>query len=83
MLDYHNQPISIGDTVKNIESGWRGVIQSTEEHNGDLLLVCSGVNWWTGELDDDDTQWHAPADVVRQRQQAPDPDDPPAPGNFM
>ena len=65
MHDYHGDPIRIGDYIKNIESGWWGQIQSTESRGDCLMLVCLGVNWWTTELDHDDKQWHAPADVVR------------------
>ena len=65
MHDYNKQPLNIGDCIQNIESGWRGQIQSTDGDGADLLLVCFGINWWTAELDHDDKQWHAPADVVR------------------
>lgn len=65
MKDYKGKDLKIGDPIKNIESGWHGVIQSTEVFDGELMLVCLGVNWWDGSLDQDDKQWHSPADVVK------------------
>ena len=68
MRDYHQNPLAIGDRVRNIESAWLGQIVATEpdhNHPHGLMLVCLGVNWWTGKLDEDDRQWHAPADVVQ------------------
>ena len=66
MLDYFKNKIAIGDTIKNIESFWLGVIQSTEGEGVDLMLVCLGVNCLTGEIDEDDKQWHSPYDVTKQ-----------------
>jgi hypothetical protein len=83
MQDYNKQPIAVGDTVKNIESGWRGRIESTEGEGRDLMLVCLGINWWTGEVDEDDKQWHSPFDVIKCRRQAPERHEAPAPGNFL
>ena len=51
--------------IKNIESGWHGQIIATEGEGADMMLVCKGINWLTGTLDEDDTQWHSPFDVVR------------------
>lgn len=83
MNDYRKQPLEVGDTIRNIESNWRGVIQSVESHNGDAMLVCLGVNWWTGDLDEDDRQWHAPADVVKQRRRSPEASESPSTTNFL
>lgn len=63
--DYNKQPLKIGDAIKSIESGWHGQIMSTEGEAPDLMLVCRGINWFTGELDEDDTQWFDPYDVVK------------------
>ena len=65
MNDYKKQPLAVGDYVKNIESGWRGIIRETSGEGVDLMLVCFGVNWWTGEIDEDDKQWHSPYDVIK------------------
>lgn len=80
LLDNRKKPLAIGDTVKNVESGWRGVIQRI--HGGELL-ECLGVNWWDGELDQDDRQWHDPYDVVKQPMQAPQPNEAPSTTNFL
>ena len=72
MQDYNKQPLAVGDTIKSIECGWRGVIQSTEGEGRDLMLVCLGVFWMTGEIEEDDKQWYSPYDVVKvQPQTAP------------
>lgn len=83
MLDYEKQPLEIGDTIKNIENGWRGKIIGVETINGDTMLVCRGINWWDGEVDEDDEQWHSPADVIKQPTQAPQPGEAPSPLNFL
>ena len=65
--DYHGRPLAIGDRVRNIESARISQIMATEpDHNEPFaqMLVCFGVNFWDGELNQDDKQWHAPADVV-------------------
>jgi len=81
--DYKNHQLAVGDTVKNIESGWRGVIQGAMQLNGELLLICLGVNWWDGTIDRDDEQVHAPADVLKQPRQAPQPGEASATTNFL
>ena len=65
MLDYKKQPIEIGDSIKNIESHWHGRIIAVEGEGSDTMLKCQGINWWTGELDADDIQWHSPYDVIK------------------
>jgi hypothetical protein len=65
MQDYDKKPLAVGDSIKNIESGWHGRIMSTEGEGADLMLVCLGINFWTGELDEDDKQWHSPFDVKK------------------
>ena len=82
MQDYNGNPLEVGHCIKNIECGWRGKTISTETINGDLMLVCHGINWWTGTLDNDDTQWHAPADVVRVNR-TPRAEEAPHPLNFL
>jgi hypothetical protein len=82
MQDYNGNPLEVGHTIKNIESGWKGQIISTEGTGADLMLACKGINWWTGELDDDDTQWHSPYDVVRVTRKA-DQSEAPNPLNFL
>jgi len=82
MNDYHDKPLRIGDYIQNIESGWHGRIQTTESRGARLMLVCLGVNWWTGKLDHDDKQWHAPRDVIRVSH-APDHSLAPNPFNFL
>lgn len=83
MKDYNGTPLKIGDTIKNIESGWRGVTQSAEGEGIDTMLCCKGVNWWTGELDEDDVQWHNVYDVIKQPTQAPQPSEAPSTTNFL
>jgi len=87
ILDYRKNPIAVGDTIKNIESGWRGTIQEVaNEDDADplnVMLICLGVNWWTGELDLDDKQWHSPFDVIKQPRQAPQPGEAPSTTNFL
>jgi hypothetical protein len=65
LRDDHGNTLQVGDYIRNVESGWRGQIQTTVDELHDLMLICYGVNWWSGDLDRDDEQWHAPADVVR------------------
>lgn len=65
LCDYQKTPIAVGDCVRNIESGWKGRIKSVEGDGLDTMLVCKGINFWTGTEDEDDTQWHAPDDVVK------------------
>lgn len=66
MLDYNKQEIVEGDCIRSIETGWHGKIEATEMQGGDyLMLRCKGINFWTSEVDEDDTQWFSPDDVVK------------------
>ena len=53
----------------------------TEGKGVDLMLVCQGINWFDGTLDDDDTQWFSPHDVVRASRVSKAA--PPHPLNFL
>lgn len=66
LISYDKKPIAIDDFVQNIESGWVGKVVDVELIQDDLMLVCHGVYWWTGELDPDDKQWHSASDVIRR-----------------
>ncbi len=68
IVDELNQPLSIGDCIRSVENGWHGQIKSTYEDGNDAdgyiaMLVCNGVNFWTGEIDHDDIQHYAAMDV--------------------
>lgn len=73
VMDAIEQKVTGGDCVKNIESGWRGIVQAIEKQDGEQMLVCLGVNWWTGEIDSDDKQWHSAKDVVKCERVSKDP----------
>lgn len=64
LIDYHKRPLAIGDTITNIESGWKGVIQAIEP---DGMLRCHGLCFWDHEPDPSDPQWHAHTDVVKSQ----------------
>lgn len=77
MTDYNGHPLAIGDCVMGIEDNWIAKITSVDHLSGpETMLVCLGVNWWSGETDADDTQWRAPADVVFHLPTATDPINP-------
>ena len=80
--DCHGQPLAVTDRVRNIESNWFGQVMASEVIDGHPMLVCLGVNFWDGELDQDDKQQHAPADVVLAAR-LPSSDDPINQLNFM
>ena len=65
IVDELKQPLAVGDYVRSVETGWRGQIESVyNEEDGYLaMLVCKGVNFWTGEIDHDDVQHYAAMDV--------------------
>lgn len=69
--------IKVGDYVRNIESHWLGRVREVEaQPDGGTMLVCYGVNFWTGTEDEDDKQWHAPEDVQLSCLTDPDPVNP-------
>lgn len=80
MIDYRGEVVQVGDYVKNIESGWKGLVRDTEGQGCDLMLVCFGVNWFDGTIDEDDKQWHSPADVIKVDDR---PEQSPNPLNFL
>jgi hypothetical protein len=62
----------VGRFARSIESGWLGKVIAVEQHSGETLLRMQGVNELCriiaggsldANLDSDDTQWFAPADV--------------------
>ncbi len=67
--------LQIGDYARNIESGWVGRIDGFEDdQNGDLMASMRGVDLVLTHvlgvpveraINDDDRQWHAPADLER------------------
>lgn len=70
LQDYNEHTLAVGDTIRSIENGWRGVIQAIGDDEGrNTMLECLGVNFWTGELDEDDRQWYSAYDVVFQPRQ--------------
>lgn len=77
MKDYRGNEVGVGDTVKSIETGWKGIAVGLDEHNGDVMLRCKGVDFLSeailGEevLCDDDIEWYAPCDVVVVRKAKP------------
>lgn len=87
LKDYNGKPLTVGDRIRNIESGWKGEIVEFDEtyvpQGHGVLLKCKGVNFWTNTLDDDDTQWHSPDDVVKSTRQPARPGEPINPINFM
>lgn len=70
MKDYYGTPIAVGDSIRNIENAWHGRIESAYDEQGTPMLICKGINFWTGEIDHDDVQHHAAADVVKWTRQA-------------
>ena len=62
----------VGRFARSIESGWLGKVVAVESHGGDTMLRMQGVNELCrmiaggsleANLDSDDTQWFAPADL--------------------
>lgn len=72
MTKIDKDKLYIGRFARSIESGWLGKVVAIEEYNGETMLRMQGVNelcrmvaggsvneW----IDEDDTQWFAPADL--------------------
>ena len=62
----------VGRFARSIESGWLGKVIAVESYDGETMLRMQGVNELCrmiaggsleANLDADDTQWFAPADV--------------------
>lgn len=63
-------PLAVGDCIRSIENGWHGQIESTYEDGNDedgyiTMLICKGINFWTGEIDQSDIQHYAAMDVCK------------------
>ncbi len=63
---------NVGRYARSVETGWLGKIVDVETSNGEAMFKMQGVNMLyrtlkggdiEDALDDDDTQWFAPADV--------------------
>ena len=65
ILDCKKNELKVGDCIRSIETSWHGQIQSTYEDEACVMLVCKGINFWDGSLDEDDTQYFSADDVVK------------------
>ena len=63
--DDKGQDLRIGDSIRGVENAWHGQIQSAYDDSGITMLVCKGINFWSGEIDEDDVQHYAAMDVVK------------------
>ncbi len=70
ILDDRKNELAIGDSIRSIESAWHGQIQSAYDDSGLVMLICKGINFWTGEIDEDDVQHFAAMDVVKWARKA-------------
>jgi hypothetical protein len=61
----NGRAIVAGDYIRSVETGWHGKVEAVQTSGGETMLRCKGVNFWDGSIDEDDTQWFAPADVVK------------------
>lgn len=66
--DKHGYKLVVGDCIRNIESNWHGKIKRMYRDGNPTdgyqdILVCTGINYWTGEIDHDDIQYHVAFDT--------------------
>lgn len=72
LRDCRKMKLVVGDCIVSVENAWHGKIEAFEIHKaapedgGDYpMLKCKGINFWDNSIDEDDTQWYAPADVYK------------------
>ncbi len=75
ILDDKKNELAVGDCIRSVESSWHGQIQDTYDAGNDedghmVMLICKGINYWTGEIDEDDVQHFAANDVVKWTRKA-------------